>query len=573
MAANLTLLKKPVRDYLVALATGPSHVTRTFPLTGAESGNVLSPSFFPVARMGPPLRACTVGDTVRYYGGDSYVRGGGAASGHTWEVYEFNSSLTDGDYLTDRGALVTTFIGVTFDFTPASPGTYSVELELTGQLVGDGVTSPYGKGVRFLKVFAAGGYDLEGIPELNGPNGSLDDGGVTLDLAYRRPDNLSGRQIVNHLMRVVVNKRLFYGDSAGMTEYTWEPGDDLYSPEVLFSGLIDGSTLREDARTHEISYRLAGAQLPLALAQVPLKQMTATNEGDPRQVFVPPSFYDTALWLLIQGVVDATAGWMHTVTNLTASDPILHLLQRHTNLCDWFDLVLYQSETDGIASTEVSAGSVGDAMRAIQSGRFGRVTTDRRGLIYCRPDDDLVPNAYRGSPVIPLDGALIRSYRVSHPQPAVGQVYVETADTIKADEAQVQVGWDNPTLTNAIIQKVRAYTLYSAYPDPAAIGARRTYQAARYNDQAALDALAQRLYARDNAAFPEIELEMGMFPHLDLGQPVTIELVPRTEEEWAKWYAGEREVLRAYVTGYTNTLDPAGRRWVTTLRLRESTLV
>lgn len=577
MPADLAILKRRYRSFRAALASGPSHVTRTFPLTGAESGNVLSPSFFPVARMGPPLRACTVGDTVRYYGGNSYVRGGGAASGHTWKVYNFNSSLTDGAYLTDRGTLVTTVAATTLDFVPASPGTYAVELHLSGALEGDGVTAPLGFGVRFLKVFAAGGYDLEGIPELGGPNGSLDDGGVTLDLSYRRPDNLSGRQIVNHLMRVVVNKTLLYSnsDSAPYEAYTWEPDGGLtlgyYSPEVLFSGLIDGSTLREDARTHEISYRISGAQLPLALARVPLQQMVATSEGDPRTIWVPPTFYDEALWTLIMATdPDEIPGWTHMITNLKASDPILHLLQRHTNLLDWFDLALDQRDTDVIGSTEATAGSVGDWLRAVQAGRFGRVWTDRKSVIYCGPDDDLIANAFKPAAVIALDGGLYHSIRVAHPQPAVGQVYVETADTLKADSTNVKVA-PGSDLEAGIIQKVRPYTLTSQYPATAGSGRRATYQAARYNDQTALDSLAQRLYARDNANFPEIELEMGMFPHLDLGQPLTIELDPYTQEGWAEWHAAGVGVLRAYVAGYTNTLDPAGRRWKTKLRLREAT--
>jgi hypothetical protein len=570
MAADLVVLKRPRKSFTVAMATGPSHVPRTFALTGAETGNVLVPSFFPVARMGPPLRVCTVGDTVRYYGGDSYIRGSGAASGHTWKVYNFNTSLTDGAYLTDRGSPVTTFVGVTFDFTPASPGTYSVELELTGQLVGDGVTSPYGKGVRFLKVFAAGGYDLEGIPELNGPNGSLDDGGVTLDLSYRMPDNLNGRQIVNHLMRVCVNMDLWHATASGVFErYNWQPGD-LYN-EVLFSGLIDGSTIREDARTHEIAYRLAGAQLPLTLLQVPTLYVSGVHDGEPYNTYVPPSFYDEALWLLVRGVVDTTdPGWTHVITNLKASDPLLHIIERHTNLATFFDLVLDQSATDVVSTTEASAGSVGDWARAMQSGRFGRVTTNRWSQVFCGPDDDFKPNAFRPSPYINIDGDLYRSIRVNHPQPAVGQVYVETADTLKADAANWKVAPDDP-INGEIRQAVRAYTLTSQYPATPEPGRRMTYQAARFNDQTALNALAQRLYARDNARFPEIELEMGMFPHLDLGQPVTIELDPWTEEGWAEWNSGGSGVLRCYVTGYSNTLDPAGRRWKTTLRLREAT--
>lgn len=577
MAADLPVLKRPRRTYSVALASGPSHVTKTFPLTGAETGNVLAPSFYPVARMGPPLRACTVGDAVLYYGGDSYVRGGGAASGHSWKVYQFNATLTDGAYLADRGTeVVTGIVGAatnTMTFTPTTPGTYAVELHLTGANEGDGINAPLGFGVRFLKVFAAGGYDLEGVPELGGPNGSLDDGGVTLDLSYRRPDNLSGRQAVSHLMRICVNKRLFYGTNTGPLEhYTWEPGDALYAPEVLFSGLIDGSTIQEDARTHGVSYRLAGAQLPLTLARVPVQQMTATDDGDPRTVWVPPTFYDLALWNLIMATDPAEIpGWTHIITNLTASDPILHVLQRHTNLLDFFDLALDQTATDVIGSTEASAGSVGDWLRAVQGGRFGRVWTDRKSIIYCGPDDDLRPNAFKPGPVIALDGALYQSVRVSHPQPAVGQVYVETGDVLKADSTNVKVTAGS-ALEAAIVQKVRPYTLIATYPAASGSGARRTYQAARYNDQAQLDQLAQRLHARDNARFPEIELDFQMFPHLDLGQPVTIELDPRTQEPAVEWnVAGGGVPLRAYVTGYTNTLDPAGGRWKTTLRLREAT--
>lgn len=558
----------------MAMATGPTFKPRTFVLSGAESGSELTPSFFPVARMGSPLRACTVGQTVPYSGTNSFVRGGGAATGHTWKVYEYNSSLTDETYLASRGALVTTVVGTTFDFTPATPGTYAIELHLSGAVESDGIASPLGFGYRFLKVFAAGGYDLEGIPALNGPNGSLDDGGVTLDLSYKRPDNLSGRQIINHLMRVVVNHRLYYATATGpFEEYTWQPGAPYYDPEILFSGFISGSTIREDAETHEVSYQLAGAQLPLTLAQMPLRYVTGVIDGQPFGTFVPPTFFDEVLWILVKGA-DATDDpeWVHTVTNLVASDPLLHVLQRHTNLIDAMDFPLDQRDTDTIATSAAQVGAIGDWLRAMQAGRFGRLWTDRKSAIYCGPDDDLISSPFKPAPVIDLDAELFLSIRIGHAYSAVGQVMVESGDTLMADPGGVKNVGKDPVTAELIEQKVRTVSYTSTYPTLAQPGARRTYQAPRYNTQASIDALAIRLFNRDNVAFPDIEIDFQMFPHLDLGQPLTLAFDPRTEEPVIQTLisvSGDGP-LRCYVVGYTNQIAPDGTAWKTTVRFRQS---
>lgn len=575
MGADRSLLRKVQKTYRIAMASGPVHEPKTY---RDVPGEVVTTEGFvmtwpPLARMGPPLRACNVDDTVYYYGGNSVGRGGGAAAGHTWNVYEYNVN-SDAAYLDSRGAAVSAGVstadgGLTLVFTPEAGGVYAIELHLTGDITSDGILGPYGFGIRFLKVFSAGGVDLEGIPEINGPDLGGDE--VSCDVIYKRPDPTGGRQIILPKQRLVINKVLSYGDLAsGMTEYTWEPDGGLplgyYAPEVLMSGLVQGSTIREDALSHDIAFTIAGAHVALAQAQVPWIDATGTLDGESYTTQITPPFYDEAFWsLFVDELTDELPYWVHRAANLTVSDVIYHLLVRHTNLATFFDIALDQNPTDTIYSTELNMGSVGDAVRALQEGRFGRLYTDRKSIIYCGPDDDLRPNIYRPDPVITLDGRLYKSITVAHREPTVGQVVIKSADTIQGarDEART---------SNTALQKMARVTYTSSYPPFPGTGQRKEYEGALFFDQDTLDLMATLLYLRDNAEFPEIELDLGMFPHLDAGQPVSIQLDPHTQEADLEWNsAAGGAPLRAYVIGYSNRLKTPGGSWRTTVRFRQAT--
>lgn len=125
----MALMAKPVKDYRIAVASGPVHVPKTYhaPYVVLDQYNSGTFPFRRVPRIGPPMRAMTVGGSLKWYGGNSYLRRGGAGGVGTWKVYEFNAP-TDEFYLTDRGAEVTTGKtlldgGKTLEWAPSAGGT------------------------------------------------------------------------------------------------------------------------------------------------------------------------------------------------------------------------------------------------------------------------------------------------------------------------------------------------------------------------------------------------------------------------------------------------------------------
>lgn len=580
MPVDLAVLRRPRQTFEADVAVGPIHVPKTFHLGSpdtADTGTGHTVDFRPIPRLGPPLRKGTVGVPMIWYGGNSYLRGGGPATGHIWRVYPYTAS-SDHGYLAGRGAEITTGKtlldeGATLQWTPPAEGTYAIELHFPGVTEGDNVDGPLRFGVRFVVV---GAPTLQIVGDVNGPSGTLDQGGISTSFRYH------GGTVLDHMQRAVLTKKLFYGTNLGpFEEYTWEPRGDFppgyYAEEVTHSGFVQSIAVTEDARTHGIDVTLAGADAALQLLQIPNIILTVTDPepGDPTTVRVTPTFFDQTLWELVQSAVAEeieTATWVHLVAGLRASDVYYHLLSDHSNFADFCDVAPYQEATDTIDSVETPVGSFWDALRAYEGGRFGRVYTDRKSICYIGPDTDLRPDIFRPAPVIALDGTLYRSISVTRQEPSVGQIVVQSADTLKASTVEVIKVSAGSELEAAAVQKVAAEALEAAYPAIPNAGAVREYPSARFFVQGDLDALAQLLHARDNAEFPVIELEMGLFPHLELNQPVTLELDPRTGEPTVDWSAGGRGILSAYVTGYTNSWNVKTRHWQTTLTVREATL-
>lgn len=585
MPPDYAKLKQPWQTYLLRLAILPIHVPRTFALTDGDTGSGHLVTWTPVPRMGPN-RTCDIGEQLIIYGGDSYVRGGGAATGHTWKIYRYPTGISsDDNYVTNRNLNATDVTatmgtvldaGKTLQFAPTISGTYAIELHLAGAVEGNGVTAPLGFGVRWVKVPASGAVDLDGVVQLDGPNGSLDEAGVSLRFNYGHPDNVgTGRQSFEPWQRMVAHKRQYYLDPADglIKEYTFEPSSTFphsyYANEVLFSGVVEDSSVAETALTHGVDYVLGGAQRILERLQAPLATVSVLGISQT----IPTLFFDEAFYqaVIAPEVVEIGASlWLHRVSAMTFSDPALHLLTRHTNFCDWWDLALWQVDTDTFPTVNVREGDLLGWLRQHEGSRFGVMWSDRKSNFFIGPDLNLRGPDYWASagalnPVIKLDADLYHVISVTRHPPRVGQVVLHTEDVAEALALSEQVKIDEDE-----VQLVRRLSREAVHPATATLGRRSVQQSVVAFSQAKLDTLAQRFYKAENAEF-EVEVEILALPGLDLGQCVELEFNPASNEASMEWHAGGLGTKPFYVAGYQNQVRADGTVLTTRYRLKQIT--
>lgn len=593
---NYTHLKSTHRDFQLWFAKGPVHEPLVYKLTDEDTGRghlIGSMDYTPVPVLGPPLRIVALGDTLNIYGGDSYVRGGGAAEGHSWGVYRYDGE-SDHSYLARRGGSMGSGFsviddGLTLQFTPTTAagyteGIYAIELHLTGATEGNGLTAPLGFGVRFVYVIpkdADGIYTspVDGIVALS-LNGGLDQMGWQSQFRYAFPDDVS--DVLTQARQQFIDNQRFacrYETYYDGVQYTWEPDHDFplgyYSNEILLSGYIDSRTIQQSTNAQEVTFNVAGAQRILGLLKIPtlpkaVPSKVQGEEGEVEQIptdYIDEKWYDLLLAPIIPDLPDIS--WIHRHIGMRFSDPLYHFYTRHTNFCDFHDFRLWQQDEDVIEEVMQQEGSAAQWTRQVAEARMGVVWTDRKSKFYIGPDLNLRGADYWASApgvttaVIDLDEDLYNGISVQMVQPQIGQVMLRSVDGVKVLSAMIQSRFGK---AETDIQQFIRHMRKAIYPAEPGQGARLEKQSIIFFEQPMLDILAERLFKKVNAQYM-INLSCALLPGLDIGQSVLLKFYPRSAERYANWLDGKL----FYVIGYTMNIKVDGSDWITSYVLAEIT--
>ncbi len=593
---NYTTLRSVDKDFQLWFAKGPIHVPHVYKLTDGDDGNGhLVTAYQPVPVLGPPLRLVALGDTLNIYGGDSYIHGGAAASGHTWGVYHYNAA-TDNEYIANRGSSMSSGFttidgGKTLVFTPTTAagyteGIYAIELHLTGATEGNGITAPLGFGVRFVYVVpkdADGIYrsPLEGVVSTQ-VTGGFDKMGWEALCKYALPDDIMESLSLavtpfDLNQRIVARYETYYD---GVT-WTWEPDNDFplgyYSPEIFFSGYLASKTFGENTTDSTFDFTVRGAQHILDLLQIPTlpKQIPKKIQGEAGEqeqlptMFISEQWYDLLLVPVFTEAPDLPR-WIHRHEDMVFSDPLYHFLTRHTNFCDFHDFRLWQADTDKIEDVIQQEGGTLAWVNQVNTARMGVQWSDRKSKFYVGPDLNLRGADYWASApgiasaVIDLDASLYTNVSIQYKIPTTGQVELNTVDGVKVLEQLVQSKFGKaPADLQQFMRNMRRAT----YPPVATNGQRIQKQSVVFYDQEILEVLAKRLYKKENMQFPSVNVTVPLLPGLDLGQSVRLLFNPRSQEPNVKWANGKM----FYVVGYSMTPAINGTDWTTVYTLTEIT--
>lgn len=583
MPPDLAKLQAVQRNYEVRMALLPVHDAKTYAVPQDTPRTELISTFPPMGRIDSD-RMGEVGEGLIFNGQNSYVRGGGAATGHDWKIYHYNA-MTDDNYLTNRGAEVTTGKtllagGTALQWVPVDPGMYAIELHLNGDIVGDGQTAPLGFSVRFINVFAPSGYDLDGTPR-SSIRASMAEGGASASFRYLQPNQVStGRQSVEPLQRIVIRRREYWWNGSAFEEYTWDgaAADPTFAAnEVAFRGVINGETIQEALTGRGLDFSAAGIQLIASRLRMPVRDLGsfAADSGLPANLpmeDIPPAFVDEDFFqAAFAGSLGPNAPpWIYRIAGMRNSDPLWWIIKRFTNLNDYWDVFLWYATVgseDRVVSMGTQAGNVWDWWRKIEQDRIGHLYSDRKGNIFGGPDHNIRGDehwAVNMTPVITFGPDFYRRIDAPRQVPQVGLVVVRSANSVEILSEAIKVGPGAADLQKFVNNMYRGQAVSAT-----ASGQKVRYEAKAFYSQERVNVIAARLLARDNGEYPSIRVVCPMLGGIDLNQTVAVILDPDTDEPSATWPSPGKLFL---VDAYDHEYDTLFGHWQTVLTLREITV-
>jgi hypothetical protein len=328
----------------------------------------------PVVRMGPN-RVGVRGSAIQFYGGDSYLRGGGAASGHSWDF---------GDGATGSGATVS--------HSYSAPGLYQVSLTVND---GAGQTNT---GYRWVRVYPDWHHAYDGVAEVKSLGGSLSQGGWQCQLKVT-----GDTSTISDRMGVILYAKDYWsvdkqGNSVADTVGLYP---ERYDPGIVMTGYVVGDTIQVDANTHSVTFEV---RTPEVLLQ-------------------EVSVFSTDFWN------DGEKGRGHFIPNLQYADAIQHMFTEHTNFAAWHDVVLWQDTTtpNVIRSITLNEGSLWSWVQDMAKNEFGQVYCDKNSALYIMPNVNVRGFSWWGSqtsPVMDFNAENIIQLSITE-QPANRVGYVE----------------------------------------------------------------------------------------------------------------------------------------------------
>jgi hypothetical protein len=427
--------------FQLRMAVLPQYHPQTGTSHDGDDGEGHEVDFWAVPLMGPN-RIGTVGVEMEFYGGVSYKHiGDGDASGHSWKVY--GSSVEE----LGSGPVVASGTGTTFTWTPESSGTYRIELQVSNRK-SDRTTD----GARYVRVFASE-WESDLVKELSiSGSFSQESGGYELTVQCKPLDNV-GVTSFTDWARIVIEIRTFYANSGLSTddEYNYH-SDELVttgnppSRTVMFNGLLLSDTLEEDPITETITFKMVSPCY--ALQKLPLLgyygTVTADTDsgsytlpveyplmfGDPGSSIPMPDGDSVNVVEYIREAIDDFP--VHEVDDLTFTDPIYHLLQRHTNYMQWWDVYLEQSGEPALYPYSMGEGNVWAQLKKFQDSRMGVLFCSAKGVLYFSRDiafqDDAWWDSNVPTVVMTMDRDSIMEIQVQHEPYHVAQVQLTGMD-------------------------------------------------------------------------------------------------------------------------------------------------
>ncbi len=586
--------RKPLKRFRVDVAYSAVHHPVSFDLTDGDDGHghVVETDAVVIPRLGPD-RACLKGETLRFYSGDSAVRGGGAATGPTWAAYYLGTDTPhDNEFggTEEPGAVVSPHPDgggnpATMAFTPTQAGHYRIELGLDGMPTGDGITAPYGKMCKYVRVFDTdidgkqAEWDGLGVATIS-LNGSLENGGYTGSLSIKRGRGIAAPYPVAN-QRVILHVKTWYSGGGGdpWAEYTWNPGHGTtdyvwYSPNIFFEGLIRGEGVVENHLTGDVSFSLVGVRaaldqlsFPLVPREISIKGLGAPDvPGTGFQDFAGTSFMDQSSYDLLISKVPAKAQaffWVHRIPDMKFSDPVIHLLTRHTNFATFFDLNIWQNDTDSLLYADMSETSVMGWIKKLETERFGVVFSDAKGVLAIGPEPDLRGPDYWASiadPDIVVDGTLYRDIHVQRSIEKVSQVVL-----VSIDQAEILPTAFRSDAGDDLLRLIQRKQHTATWPSNRATGVRFEKFGVPIYGRSELATVARRLHKRLNKEYPAVQMNFQMLTGLDLLQNVGVTFAPRRGMPDGGW----TEKL-THVTGIQHQINVSGLQWATSVTVAET---
>jgi hypothetical protein len=411
---------KPRQEHRLRFALLPIYRPVVSVAHDGDDGGGHEVTFYPIPLMGPN-RIATVGSSIDFHGEESYERGAGGfggASGQNWRIYGPGiDELTDPEEI-GSGTLVASSSAVAFSWTPSVSGTYRIELRLNG-------SNDETCGARFVRVFDdLAVSDLSHIVEPITGSFDVETGGYQLTVTYR-PQN--GASVVKPWQRIVLNIHSYYGESGIVTFADQHDFDSTVIPPgsdtVQFDGMVMENGVQEDRETETVTFKLWSPgfflkKLPLRGYPHTVQQAVGDGTtftvpvdyplffGDPDQsitvpeVPVPPGSpvgtvpapgTINVIDFIRQSDVDIP---IHEIHDMVVTDALIHVMQRHTNFCQWFDFMLDQDLATNQFPVVFQIAAVWDQLKEFQDKRMQNLYSDRKGTLHAQKDPRFQDDAW-----------------------------------------------------------------------------------------------------------------------------------------------------------------------------------
>lgn len=507
MPIDPTPLKDPVQEFRARLCVMPVFNPSVSLYHDGDTGTGHTPTFYDVPIMGPN-RIGMVGVPVDFFGGESYQRGGAAATGHTWEVYAIDPLDPEG--VTSPGTSVAGPTASTnFSWTPSATGTYRVELRLANRH-----TTKNSDGFRFVRVFADDlDADLQEAVEFRG-TGSVDRGYYEMTVTYKPT---GAAEEVLPWSRVILNVDTYWSGSLN----TFDTGGDYRVPSVQFNGIVGPDSISVNRQTEEITFTMLSPAWTLQKVQIRgYERIESQSIGDPPVALDVPIQYPlffadpTATITLPNGdtltavekVHEAKADFpVHEIgavgAPMTITDPVIHVLQMHLNYMKWFDVRIDQETVQYRLPVSFSISTFWDNLKNVQNTRLGELYSDKKGTLIFQIDLRFQDEAVwvGATPEMTFDNDTMITIQ------ATGEHY---------RVCQVQLIGIDPNF-------IPYFSRFPAEPDFRGEPYKKTVMLAP--DKETLDAWSERLYIILNQPYSVTLTPLGQGQHLELNDMIGID--------------------------------------------------
>jgi len=328
-------------------------------------------TFPPMVRICPRYSMVIAGESIDLYGGDSYVRGGGGVSTWAWTV-ESGTGIT-----LDNASTAT----VTVNTSAAT--TAMIKLTVTGA---GGSNFSY----AHVKVYASGSQGFDGVGEVKSWRASDEQGGTEVVLECTKSFELTPGVPEMSIHRGML---IWTEDYWGGTKETF--GGYKY-PQGLFYGYVRGRDFKHDGDRDTVTYTLESPSMFLR------GEVQNTRWGQ------------------------SAATGVHSVADFRPIDALWHLLQTHTNFCQYHGVVLWYDQ-NYISNLQIDKADLWTIIEDVAERTFGIAFCDRYGELKVVPHQVIRGQEWWGTPdpIMEFDEGMFLDLELHKPSEIPWIDYVE----------------------------------------------------------------------------------------------------------------------------------------------------